>query len=149
MGCDAFRARYFSDQSDRVPNAFRRSQRCLRRLRRILHWLATAARRTVPPVAALSFAPLGWVAEWSNAHAWKACLPKGNQGSNPCPSATRPMNGPFSRERFWWIAPTARQSPAASRPGDSDATLRCWHSVILRENSRPDISDNRGLAWNP
>src|ERR1700719_3801138 len=28
----------------------------------------------------------GWVAEWSNAHAWKACLPKGNQGSNPCPS---------------------------------------------------------------
>ena len=33
---------------------------------------------------------LGWVAEWSNAHAWKACLPQGNQGSNPCPSA-----GPF------------------------------------------------------
>ena len=31
---------------------------------------------------------IGWVAEWSNAHAWKACLPKGNQGSNPCPSAT-------------------------------------------------------------
>ena len=26
------------------------------------------------------------MAEWSNAHAWKACLPKGNQGSNPCPS---------------------------------------------------------------
>src|SRR5213079_2812116 len=38
-------------------------------------------------VAAWSFAPGGWVAEWSNAHAWKACLPKGNQGSNPCPSA--------------------------------------------------------------
>ena len=32
----------------------------------------------------------GWVAEWSNAHAWKACLPQGNQGSNPCPSARRP-----------------------------------------------------------
>ncbi len=30
----------------------------------------------------------GWVAEWSNAHAWKACLPQGNQGSNPCPSAS-------------------------------------------------------------
>ena len=30
----------------------------------------------------------GWVAEWSNAHAWKACLPKGNGGSNPSPSAT-------------------------------------------------------------
>ena len=27
------------------------------------------------------------MAEWSNAHAWKACLPQGNQGSNPCPSA--------------------------------------------------------------
>src|SRR5260221_14736110 len=30
----------------------------------------------------------GWVAEWSNAHAWKACLPQGNGGSNPPPSAT-------------------------------------------------------------
>ena len=29
----------------------------------------------------------GWVAEWSIAHAWKACLPKGNGGSNPPPSA--------------------------------------------------------------
>src|ERR1043165_1165739 len=48
---------------------------------------ATGARRTVHPVAALTFALAGWVAEWSNAHAWKACLPKGNQGSNPCPSA--------------------------------------------------------------
>ena len=70
-------------------------------LRRILHRPATAARRIVPPVAALILRLLliflqeqdqeqelqGWVAEWSNAHAWKACLPKGNQGSNPCPSA--------------------------------------------------------------
>lgn len=38
-------------------------------------------RRTV--VAAVH----GWVAEWSNAHAWKACLPQGNAGSNPAPSA--------------------------------------------------------------
>src|SRR5207249_7233371 len=30
---------------------------------------------------------IGWVAEWSNAHAWKACLPQGNEGSNPSPSA--------------------------------------------------------------
>ncbi len=29
----------------------------------------------------------GRVAEWSIAHAWKACLPKGNVGSNPPPSA--------------------------------------------------------------
>ena len=31
--------------------------------------------------------PSGWVAEWSIAHAWKACLPQGNAGSNPAPSA--------------------------------------------------------------
>src|SRR5207302_314005 len=37
---------------------------------------------------ALNF-PRGWVAEWSNAHAWKACLPQGNGGSNPPPSAPR------------------------------------------------------------
>ena len=27
------------------------------------------------------------MAEWLKAHAWKACLPKGNAGSNPAPSA--------------------------------------------------------------
>ena len=27
------------------------------------------------------------MAEWLKAHAWKACLPQGNQGSNPCLSA--------------------------------------------------------------
>ena len=48
---------------------------------------ATAARRVVPSAPALNSASPGWVAEWSNAHAWKACLPQGNQGSNPCPSA--------------------------------------------------------------
>ena len=30
---------------------------------------------------------IGGVAEWLKAHAWKACLPKGNAGSNPAPSA--------------------------------------------------------------
>ena len=30
----------------------------------------------------------GWVAEWSIAHAWKACIPKGIGGSNPPPSAS-------------------------------------------------------------
>ena len=29
----------------------------------------------------------GEMAEWLKAHAWKACLPQGNQGSNPCLSA--------------------------------------------------------------
>ena len=27
------------------------------------------------------------MAEWSKAHAWKACVPQGTQGSNPCLSA--------------------------------------------------------------
>lgn len=28
------------------------------------------------------------MAEWSMAHAWKACIGKPIQGSNPCPTAT-------------------------------------------------------------
>ena len=35
----------------------------------------------------------GWVAERSIAHAWKACLPKGNGGSNPPPSAPLIIRG--------------------------------------------------------
>lgn len=31
----------------------------------------------------------GWVPEWSNGLAWKACVPqKGTEGSNPSPSAS-------------------------------------------------------------
>jgi hypothetical protein len=30
----------------------------------------------------------GEMAEWLKAHAWKACIPQGIQGSNPCLSAT-------------------------------------------------------------
>ena len=29
----------------------------------------------------------GEMAEWLKAHAWKACIPQGIQGSNPCLSA--------------------------------------------------------------
>jgi hypothetical protein len=34
------------------------------------------------------------MAEWLKAHAWKACIPKGIQGSNPCLSASKkyPLN---------------------------------------------------------
>src|SRR5947209_7795132 len=85
MGRDAFRARHISDQIDRLSDALRSSERRVRGLRRILRFYSTAARRIVPALAALK-AVRGWVAEWSNAHAWKACLPQGNQGSNPCPS---------------------------------------------------------------
>ena len=34
------------------------------------------------------YSAYGWVAEWSIAHAWKACIPKGIGGSNPPPSAS-------------------------------------------------------------
>src|ERR1700731_4443397 len=37
----------------------------------------------------------GWVTEWSIVHAWKACVPKGTEGSNPSPSASsRQRNHP-------------------------------------------------------
>ena len=31
---------------------------------------------------------MGWVTEWSIVHAWKACVLKGTEGSNPSPSAS-------------------------------------------------------------
>lgn len=34
---------------------------------------------------------LGYVAEWSMAHAWKACEPRGSVGSNPIVSALAPL----------------------------------------------------------
>ena len=36
--------------------------------------------------------PSGEMAEWLKAHAWKACIPQGIQGSNPCLSAIRCLN---------------------------------------------------------
>jgi hypothetical protein len=35
----------------------------------------------------LTLEPSGEMAEWLKAHAWKACIPQGIQGSNPCLSA--------------------------------------------------------------
>ena len=40
-----------------------------------------------PPLVFNPYAQ-GWVAEWSNAHAWKACVQQCTEGSNPSPSAT-------------------------------------------------------------
>jgi hypothetical protein len=52
-------------------------------------------RSTTPSLAEPKFvldssSPLhsGEMAEWLKAHAWKACIPQGIQGSNPCLSAT-------------------------------------------------------------
>ena len=42
----------------------------------------------LPPCSA------GEMAEWLKAHAWKACIPQGIQGSNPCLSATYLRNIP-------------------------------------------------------
>ncbi len=38
--------------------------------------------------ATIDFDLSGWVTEWSIVHAWKACVPKGTEGSNPSPSAS-------------------------------------------------------------
>jgi hypothetical protein len=39
---------------------------------------------------------LGEMAEWLKAHAWKACVPQGTQGSNPCLSAILWNPTPYS-----------------------------------------------------
>ncbi len=47
---------------------------------------ASKPSRVCPPA-------LGWVPEWSNGLAWKACVPhKGTEGSNPSPSARFPKD---------------------------------------------------------
>ena len=61
---------------------------------------------------------LGWVAEWSIAHAWKACLPQGNGGSNPPPSAILIITG----------------LRAASRLGNNAAHNKC--AVAADDKSR-------------
>ena len=38
----------------------------------------------------------GEMAEWLKAHAWKACIPQGIQGSNPCLSA-------ITLDIFLWV----------------------------------------------
>src|SRR3954447_16160548 len=61
MGRDAVRARYFSDQGDRLSDALRSRERRIRGLRGILYRLATAARRVVPsPPALISAHEDGW-----------------------------------------------------------------------------------------
>jgi hypothetical protein len=62
------------------------------------HWLAINASSLKPsPLSSASSAMInsiypprftsGEMAEWLKAHAWKACLPQGNVGSNPTLSA--------------------------------------------------------------
>ena len=39
-----------------------------------------------PPRYRLISKIFGGMSEWSNEHAWKACIPRGIMGSNPIPS---------------------------------------------------------------
>ena len=55
---------------------------------------------------------IGEVAEWSKAHAWKACIPYGIEGSNPSLSANSP---PISQ---WY----SNQPPIESQGGPVDKT---------------------------
>jgi hypothetical protein len=43
--------------------------------------------RVVNVLVSESWLSAGEMAEWLKAHAWKACIPQGIQGSNPCLSA--------------------------------------------------------------
>jgi hypothetical protein len=59
------------------------------------HIAGPAARKIVasdPRLIQSATVALGEMAEWFKAHAWKACLPKGNVGSNPSLSAIFTIN---------------------------------------------------------
>jgi hypothetical protein len=49
----------------------------------------------------IQVAERGEMAEWLKAHAWKACIPQGIQGSNPCLSAI-PFNSITYRIEIVW-----------------------------------------------
>src|SRR5947209_19618174 len=80
--------------------------------------------------------PSGWVTEWSIVHAWKACVLKGTEGSNPSPSA-RESSSAISR---------ARVVPRSGGPGESSP--RCLPAT-RRENSHLDKRDNLGPTARP
>ena len=62
------------------------------------------------------------MAEWLKAHAWKACIPQGIQGSNPCLSATHFKHFPFNRSD-----PNSQQTEALP----SGSALSCLNQPDL------------------
>ncbi len=79
----------------------------------------TTLRHSTSPASVLqseSQVRAGEMAEWLKAHAWKACIPQGIQGSNPCLSAITFAKPPRINER------------AQSQPVAMDTTLK---SAIL------------------
>jgi hypothetical protein len=73
----------------------------------------------------------GEMAEWLKAHAWKACIPQGIQGSNPCLSA---ITFPPS---FW----------SASTPSNSDLSTCAFARLGLRPTSerQTNVRVSKGL----
>ena len=74
-------------------------------------------------------APLnGGVAEWLKAHAWKACLLKGNAGSNPAPSAIALPALLDKSSRNLWLKKISKKSV-----WPSNGLMDC-SSVLLQNN---------------
>ena len=75
------------------------------------------------------------MAEWLKAHAWKACIPQGIQGSNPCLSATPSADVP-ARVAFSYnllVTQTTPRFPSQTLLFDADDTL--WQNNIYFERA--------------
>ncbi len=72
------------------------------------------------------------MAEWLKAHAWKACIPQGIQGSNPCLSAIT-----FRHYFFCHKAVNVRASYSALCQG-------AWH-YVPHESAQRNVSQRAGL----
>ena len=110
----------------------------------------------------------GWVAEWSIAHAWKACVPQGTGGSNPPPSGcffatcagrfpARPRTltatkslGPTSELR---PARVLGASPKVANPKERGHPARWWTKRARRprsfEEAHLQLSELRPRALSP
>jgi hypothetical protein len=68
------------------------------------------------------------MAEWLKAHAWKACIPQGIQGSNPCLSAITLLK--TTPEHLHLIHPRAGNMGTETAVGADHGTLNVWTKVV-------------------
>ena len=76
-------------------------------------WLAICLTLEYIPRASIFGAATGRVSEWSNEHDWKSCVrQKRTEGSNPSPSARKPIVHPYEQSAFFVAGQALRKSPA-------------------------------------
>src|SRR5438045_9682013 len=76
--------------------------------------------------------PNGWVTERSIVHAWKACVPKGTRGSNPRPSAIRPIEQRKTNAKRFGSAGEGNRTLVSSLEG---------YSSTIKLHPRADSTD--------